>query len=84
MFIPYQIVQVLHDERIEEALNDAKIRHGYLPQDEGIHILAAEEYKWRIRLFTITALVSFLKRIWNWRFTFQQTDCNLVYESCED
>jgi hypothetical protein len=85
MFIPHRVVQILHEERIQELLNDAKLRRGYLPHDEGIHIIAPAKNKWRIRLATIPTFFSHLNRILKWRIVFQPTDTHLACETlCED
>ena len=85
MYIPQQVVQALHEECIQELLQDAKIRRGHLPQDEGIHIIAPAKNKWRIRLATIPTLFSHFKRSWKWRIGFQPTHTHLACETlCEE
>ena len=85
MFIPHRVVQVIHEERIQEALNDAKSRRGQLPHDETIPITDPTKNKWRIGFTAIRALFAQLKQIWNWRLVFQPTNTHLACEPiCED
>ena len=86
MYIPQQIVQVLHEERVQELLKDTNNRtSGKFPRFEEIKSIVHAKRKRGAGFAIIPVWLSHLKLNWKWRFAFPQTDNQLACETlCED